>query len=320
MSWVKRNLYFLIGGVIAAALLGLAGFYFYSKWSLNRQTLDKLSAAYDEWEKITLMKPSPGNEKTDNIKLAREQRVQVEKLIEKVDRYFEPIPPIPTPVEGGGDFTALFRSSLRRTIDQMQKDAATSGVTLPPRYKFTFEAQSSLFNYAPGTVEPLSGKLGDIKAICNILFRARINSLDNLRRERVGADDLTGPMADYLDTTEVSATNDLAVLVPYEVTFHCFSGELANVLTGFANSPNGFVVKTVNCDSSGAAAMTGMPGMGASPDSPYPGGYRGEGGMMPQPAAAPTPAPGRGGLITILDEKQLRVTLVLDVVKLPAKK
>src|SRR5205823_8574705 len=99
MSWVKRNLYFLIGGIVAAALLGLAGFYFYSKCSLKRETLDKLNAAYDEWEKITLMKPSTGNEKIDKINLSREQCVQVQKLIEKVAKYFEPISPIPPPGE-----------------------------------------------------------------------------------------------------------------------------------------------------------------------------------------------------------------------------
>ena len=40
MSWIKRNLFFLVGGVVAAALLGLAGWYCYSKWQLNNENLE----------------------------------------------------------------------------------------------------------------------------------------------------------------------------------------------------------------------------------------------------------------------------------------
>ena len=31
MAWVKRNLFLLIGGLVALALLGLAGFYLYQR-------------------------------------------------------------------------------------------------------------------------------------------------------------------------------------------------------------------------------------------------------------------------------------------------
>ena len=46
-------------------------------------------------------------------------------------------------------------------------------------------------------------------------------------------------------------------------------------------------------------------------------------GLMPPPSslAAPPPvAPGRGGLQTVLNEQLLRVTLVVEVVKLLPKK
>ena len=76
-------------------------------------------------------------------------------------------------------------------------------------------------------------QLAEVKAICTVLFQAKINSLDNIRRERVSEDDLKGPQTDYLP--EKSVTNELAVLSPYEVTFRCFSSELAAVLAGFAS-------------------------------------------------------------------------------------
>ena len=106
----------------------------------------------------------------------------------------------------------------------------------------------------PGSLEPLSVQLGEVKAICDVLFQAKINSLDNIRRERVSDDDLKGPQTDYL--SEKSVTNELAVLSPYEVSFRCFSSELAAVLAGFASSPCGLMVKTINVESAPAAAPT----------------------------------------------------------------
>src|SRR5215471_19694194 len=118
MSWIKRNLYFLVSGVIAVGLLGFAGYYFYSKWSLNKQSLDTLNAAYDDWKRISTKRPNPGNDKVDNIKAAKDQQAQVRLVIQKVERYFTPIPPIPAPTEGA-DFAYLFRIGLRRTIDEL---------------------------------------------------------------------------------------------------------------------------------------------------------------------------------------------------------
>jgi hypothetical protein len=35
MAWIKRNLFFVIGGILAMGLLGAAGFYNYKGWSHN---------------------------------------------------------------------------------------------------------------------------------------------------------------------------------------------------------------------------------------------------------------------------------------------
>ena len=50
MSWVKRNLFFLIGGVLAVVLLAAAGFYMYSGWKLNNDNYNKLEEKYTELE------------------------------------------------------------------------------------------------------------------------------------------------------------------------------------------------------------------------------------------------------------------------------
>jgi len=197
-------------------------------------------------------------------------------------------------------------------------------------------------------------QLGEVKSICDVLLQAKINSLDSLRRERVSEDDLKGPQNDYLP--DKSVTNELAVLAPYEVSFHCFSSELAAVLAGFGSSPFGLLVKTINVEPAPAvaapseqpvvpvysaprtpyvapsprpppraaeapasaeaafAARYGLPGRGAAPPPARP--------VYVQPTYAPPVAQpaNRGGLPLALDEKQLRVTLMLNVVKLVSPK
>ena len=39
MSWIKRNLFMVVGGVISLALLGAAGFFLYTKYEANRPSV-----------------------------------------------------------------------------------------------------------------------------------------------------------------------------------------------------------------------------------------------------------------------------------------
>jgi hypothetical protein len=111
-------------------------------------------------------------------------------------------------------------------------------------------------------------------------------------------DDAAGALSDYLSDRPV--TNDLAVLTPYQVTFRGFSAEIAQVLEAFAASPNGFVVKTISVLPASMTPATGDQGVTQSA----------------APMTTPMPLPGKGGLQTVLNEQMLRVTLVVEVVKL----
>jgi hypothetical protein len=359
MDWIKRNLYFLIGSLVALALMGLAGWYLYSQWQLNNQILGKLDEQYAELKRLSQQPVHPGQGEIDNIKAAKEQQKELRAYIQKANQYFQRCPPIPVP-ESGKLSSQEFSSALSRTLDQMQRDATKGSVTLPPKdstgqqYCFSFAAQSKSLAYAAGSLAPLSVQLAEIKAICTVLVQAKVNSLDNIRRERVSDDDLKGPQTDYL--TEKSVTNALAVLSPYEVTFRCFSSELAAVLAGFAASPCGLLVKTINVESAPAAAAgteAFAPAQAATPYAPpvlspaapsssaearlaerYGRGRGGAGsafseryGLRPSLAAQPyvPPVPpaapaSRGGLPISLDEKQLKVTLMLIAVKPVAPK
>jgi len=348
MDWIKRNLYFLVGSLVALALMGLAGWYLYSKWQLNNDILVGLDEQYAKLKRLSEQNPHPGSGKTDNIKIARDQQQQLRDYIGKTRPYFQFCPPIPQP-ESGKLTSQEFSSALSRTLDQMQRDAAKASVVLPPNdsknnsYSFSFAAQKESLAYLPGSLAPLSEQLGEVKAICAVLFAAKVNPLDNLRRERVSDDDLKGPQTDYL--SDKSVTNELAVLSPYEVSFRCFSSELAAVLAGFASSPCGMmIVKTINVESAPAAPPSEplAPPMASAPayvPPPPPRsaadnyadryGLGGRGGrsrpMPPRAAVYQQPAPvappaNKGGLPLVLDEKQLKVTLMLNVVKLAPPK
>src|SRR2546421_10022841 len=252
MSWIKRNLYFLIGGLIALGLMGGAGWYLYSKWELNNQTFDKLTEQYEALKKLNSQPLQAGSGSVDNITLAKQQQQQVRDFLKKTQPHFQRIPPIPdVPKLSDREFS----TTLSRTIDQMQHDATNLSVAVPKNYGFSFDAQRSRMSFPAGSLPLLATQVGEVKAICDVLFQAKVNSLDNIRRERISADDNTGNQTDYLN--EKSVTNELAVVTPYELTMRCFSQELADVLAGFASSPHGLIVKKVNTEPAGTPTTTG---------------------------------------------------------------
>jgi hypothetical protein len=295
MAWIKRNLFFVIGGVVSVALLGVAAVYDFKSYSHNSDAFGRLNEIYGTLQGLAQQKPSPGNSRVDNIKAARDQEKQIREWVDQTGKYFQPMAAIPDSPEVTSE---AFAAALRKTIDQLQHEADTANVTLPPKYGFSFEAQRSLVKFAPGSLPPLAAQLGEVKTISEILFAARINSLDSVQRVRVSDDDAAGPQADYLD--DHPAVDEMAVVTPYAITFRAFSAEIAQVLAGFASSPHGFIVKGINVAPAGSAAASGS-----------------------QETSAPSPAmpvPAKGGLPTVLNEQLLRVTLEIEIVKPQPKK
>jgi hypothetical protein len=274
----------------------------------------------------------------DNIAAAREQERQIRDWIRQAADYFQPIAPIPNTGNNAVSSEA-FAGALRRTIDQLQHEAEAASVTLPPQYNFSFKAQRDLVRFQPGSLGSLAAQFGEVRTIAEILYAAKVNSLDGIQRVRVSDDDANGPQADYFDGHSV--TNNLAVLTPYQITFRSFSPEVGEVLAGFASSPHGFIVKSINVQPAGAAAATAPetaatetavpmlavtetvePMLAQPMPSHLPAGLRDRPAAPPAapPTTLPTRVPGRGGLQTVLNEQLLRVTLVVEVVKLLPKK
>ena len=329
MSWIKRNLYFVIFSAVAVALLGLSGWYFYANYQRNNDMVTKLNGQYDRLQQLNNEKPHPGRPPVDNIATAKEQRAQLTNYLHDARKYFQRIQAIPDmPKVTPPDFT----TALRGTLDQLQRSAQAASITLPPEgggYSFSFTAETSLLSFKGG-LDSLAVQLGEVKALCEVLFQANINALDSLKRERVSPDDQVGTVTDYVP--EAPTTNELAVMSHYEMIFRCFSSELASALAGFASSPHGMIVKTINVEQASATPMgMGMPGETLTPPPGNPPGYVPPGypppgtyppGGTPPPGTTPQAAPeaaGKGGLPTVLDEKQLRITLGIVIVKLQPK-
>lgn len=331
MDWIKRNLLFVIGSAVALILMGLAGYLNYSGLNKNQEALDKLNAEYETLKQLNAQNPHPGDEKTDNIKAARDQEKAVRVFIGKSAEVFRPIPPIPADTNLDN---AMLASALRRTLDQMRKDATSRGVQIATNYYFSFTAEKDRIMFDKAGVLPLAAQLGEVKVICDVLFAARVNAIDNIRRTKVSVHDFEAQLSsDYVDRG--STTNEIAIISPYEISLRCFSSEIAGILSGFASSPHGLIVRAINVEPAvlGGTTEFGQPAVSpiyvAPPPVAAPNFRRipGEEEGIARPVAppptvftpTPTPTPGRGGLPILLDEKQLKVTVLIDVVKLISK-
>lgn len=307
MGWIKRNLFIVIGGVVTLGLLGAAGFYIFQGLNRNSDASTKLNEIYDTLKNLQQQKPAPGNEKVDNTQIAKDQDKQLREWIAGSGKFFQPIPAIPA----SGVTSETFAGALRRTIDVLSHEADDAGVTLPPKYDFSFSAERPLVKFADGSLEPLAAQLGEVKTIAETIFSARVNVLDGIQRVRVSADDAAGSQTDYIDERPV--TNDLAIITPYVVTFRCFTPELSRVVGAFSTSSNTFLIKSINIQpATSTAAPTDAPGA-------LPGRLGGEFGGPPPPVQPIQPVVGKGGLQTVLKEQLLRVSLEVGLVKLQPK-
>jgi len=326
MAWIKRNLPFVAGGVAALLLLGVAVFYLISNLSADAAVTEELNQQVSELKNMHSATTHPGTETLDNMTPAKADEKRVGEFLVEARKLFVPVPTYPTTDDKG------FNNLLLNTIFELQTSASNSGVALPPDYSFTFLAQRGKLAFATNSIEPWMSQLSEIKTICRILFNARVNALDGMRRVAVSTDDVSGN-PDYMQAA--ITTNDVAISTPYEVTFRSFSAEVASVMNGILRATNCLVVKTITVAPSGAIAGASPegfqqfnPGLGGglSPSryglGRY-GGGRSEG--LPQGrygAQNPFNQPQPGTLANptvptvFQSEKPLQVTLRLDVVKL----
>jgi len=322
MPWLKKNLWLVVGGVVALGLLGVAGYYLFRNYTAESQVTDQLNQQTKDLDDLAKLNPHPGNEKINNIEEAKKQEKQLEAFLKEAQKRFVPLN-YPSNLDGG-----QFKLLLDATVDELQRRAEKTSVKLPAQYAFTFAAQKPLMSFEQNTIAPMVRVLTDIRAISDVLFDAKVLTLDGVRRMSVAMmetpSSTPGGSSDFW--TKKAFTNDLAVLTPYEFTFHCFTGELAAVLEKLYSSPHCFIVKNLVVDPTASQLMdknatpdatSTMPGM------PYMMNYQQLQMMMrysmfrrpiTPPPETPTLAPARPGLTTVLDEKPFRVIMWVDVV------
>ena len=268
MLWLKRNLVFVLGSVVGLALLGGAGYYLFTTLSENKTVDDQLGEAQAEADRLAKLDPYPNNKNIEAVK-AEQQRVQ--EYITQAMRAFQPM-----------DYHKMnaskFRGDLQNTIARLKSEAEQLSVAVPTNYNFSFEAQSKSVSFASNSIPMLSEQLVDISSICSVLFHARINKLEGIKRVRVSQDDPPGS-ADYVDQRPITNALTGAVLSPYEISILCFTPELAATLEGLMRSAHGFIVQTLTVEPAPASALPTP-----APETPPPA-------YFPPPIYYPSPMP-----------------------------
>lgn len=334
MNWIKKNLFLVIGGLVALALLGVAGWFWYTRKAAVDLVTAELNEQTADFQRLMTRDPHPNQ---DNIEAARKEQERLTAFLGHARQYFMPVV----------TFTNLdketFKGLLETTIFELVRDAEKAGVSLPGKYDFTFKTQRGSVVFAPETLVPLATQVAEIKALCDVLFRARVHSLVSLRRIPVAKED-EGSI-DFLNGRKpVTNTVTGAVTTPYEVVFQGFSAELAGVLEGFYRATNCFIVKNIDVQTNvtvsaaeplvptyqplyTAPTATPTPQLsydammrqryGIGPGNPYrnlqPGGGP---SLAPAPAPVAPITPSRRGPETVLDEKPLKFTMYLESVRL----
>ena len=298
MLWIKRNLFLVAGSLVALLLLAFGVYYLFSSVSKNKEMEAALDEKVDSLNKLYGQDPFPSSA---NIAKMKEEQKKVKAAVSQMRQYVVPIPV--DKVTG-----IAFRTLLEKTIFDLQKKADLLSIKLPAtNYTFSFLAQMKLVTFAPGSFPALPEQLAEIKVISDILFDAKVNKLINLRRARVSADDPPGS-TDYHDYKGGKNPVVGTVSSIYEVSFQCFSPELAAVLDGFHKTPHGLIVKTVSVDGY-------QPPEPANPNQPQlviP--------VQPPPrstkAGASAPATKlREEAKTVLNERLIKAVLLIELIK-----
>ena len=318
MEWVKKNMVFVIALAVAVLLMG-AGVWYLLGTKGDADAVDaELLAKNQELDGLIQRPVYPD---AANIKLAKEEEARVSDFIKQARSHFTELQ------KPEGLDTAGFKAHLEATISELLREAERAGVKLPDQsgktgYGFTFDDPRKQLQLPANALAPLAVQLGDLKALCGVLFDAKIPSLVSLKRAQVLTNE-TGSNPNIC-AKKIETNSALgSVKYPYEVVFQGFSPELAAVIDGLIRSTNAFVVKSLNVErgnlesSTPAQPATPMSGVG-NPYGMDPNLMR-RYGMMPggaaqaaQPQAQPANRPGE----VVVEEKPLKVTMGIELIKL----
>ena len=314
MQWVKKNLGFVIGLAVACVLVGVGVWFLFGTMGDADAVNAELMAKNQQLDELVKRDPYPDQ---PNIQSAKEEEDRVNLFIQDARKRFTQLQ------KPEGLDNASFKTLLESTISELNREAVQAGVKLPEKYNFTFEKQRQDLQLPANSLAPLAIQMQDLQLLSRVLFEAKVHSLVSLKRTAAGTNEVGG-MGDLL--TKKVTTNPVGVSIyPYEVVFQGFDQELAKVLEGLINSPEAIVVKTMNVergtlDSASPAPVAYAPVTSGGMDPNLARRY-GLGNRYSPAQVQPAPViatANRAGEV-VLDEKPLRITLGLEVIKLAPK-
>src|SRR5437764_5945579 len=128
MLWIKRNLFLVVGGVIALGLMGWGGYFFWTSYDANSSIEGKLEESKAELKRLYDLVPFPSKE---NIEKAKGELRRVQTAIGQTQKSFSPVA---YERVKGRDFKTLLDTS----IDELQKLAERASVALPQPKGYAF--------------------------------------------------------------------------------------------------------------------------------------------------------------------------------------
>jgi len=327
MAWIKRNLFFVISIAVGLLLTGYCSYLLYSALNANTGLSDDYAQTFSNYQAVQQKTPYPS---TENIQAAKTDEAHVRMFLADFRKRFEPFPAPPVEDQRG------FKTYLEDSLVQFRAAATNAGVQVPADYSFSFSGLIGKLTYPPGNIGPWMQQLEEISTILNILYNAKINYLSGLQRAPVSPED--NGNGDCLTTPIV--TNQWGIVTPYKITFGGFSAEIAAVLDGFARSSNCFIIKAIDVQADPSAPQTTAPQATTSQQQPavaalgpryanatanplkpragIPGTKPGLATSSSASVASGSVATVYGPPVTILSEKRLLITLLVEVVKLKA--
>lgn len=315
MEWIKRNLVFVAVGAASLVLLGVATWFLFAQMGENATADQTLTDLLDKRVQLWSAPVHPvGKGEIKNIDEVKKDRKRLEGFLTQIKAVIPPMPP------ASNIDDQAFKGLLERTVFQLSRYATNNGIPVPEGFAFSFAPVRSMFKFNSNSISPLVLQLGDVQALTEILVEAHVNSIDGIRRSPMTVEDqaATGG-ADFLSLP--AKTNEFTISMTYELTFQSFSPEIADIVNRMMRSDRCIIVKDIDVSSAGGTTSLGegRPGNFVSEQrggDPYaglrPGGGRASlGGYLPtQPEVNPMQP------VVVLDSRPLRITMLVDVVRL----
>jgi len=180
MAWIKRNLFFVITVVVGLGLTGYCGYLLFSAIDENAAAMDKYTGARGSLDTLQKKVPFPSKE---NIAAVQADAARVQNLNSNYLKVFAGFPAPPKMED------RQFKDYLQKSIQKFGADATNAGVGMPAGYTFGFGEQVDKLNFPADNIGPWIQELSEIKAILQILYNAKINNLEQVKRPLVGPED-----------------------------------------------------------------------------------------------------------------------------------